>query len=147
MDQAIRSSMTRSVKVEGYAVKLGLELIEVSDGHAVVEMVPLDDDVNLFGMVHGGAIFSLMDEAFQVSCNSHGRMAVALNVNVVFHNPARAGCRLRAVSREISLSKKTATYQIRVMDRDKTLIASALALAYRKREKLPFMDGEPEPTV
>ena len=85
MDQETRSSIIKSVKAEGYAGKLGLKLIDFSDGYAIVEMVPTNDDVNIFGMVHGGAIFSLMDEAFQISCNSHGRVAVALNVNVVFH--------------------------------------------------------------
>ena len=139
MDQKIRSSIIKSVKAEGYAGKLGLKLIELSDGYAIVEMVPMNDDVNIFGMVHGGAILSLMDEAFQISCNSHGRVAVALNVNVVFHNPAKTGCRLRAESKEISLSKKTATYEIKVMDDNDILIASCQALAYRKREKLPFL--------
>jgi len=147
MDQEIRSSMIKSVKAEGYAGKLGLKLIELSDGYAIVEMVPLNDDVNIFGMVHWGAIFSLMGEAFQISCNSHGRVAVALNVNVVFHNPAKTGCRLRAESKEIYLSKKTATYEIKVMDDNDILIASCQALAYRKREKLPFLGGGSESTI
>ena len=147
MDQEIRSSMIKSVKAEGYAVKLGLKLVELSDGYAIVEMVPLNDDVNIFGMVHGGAIFSLMDEAFQISCNSHGRVAVALNVIFVFHNPAKTGCKLRAESTEIYLSNKTATYEIKVMDDNDILIASCQALAYRKRDKLPFLDKGSEPTI
>jgi len=147
MDQKIRSSMFKTVNDEGYAGKLGLKLIELSDGHAIVEMVPMNDDVNIFGTVHGGVIFSLMDEAFLASCNSHGRVSVAINVNVVFHNPAKTGRRLRAESKEISLSKKTATYKIKVMDDNDILIASCQALAARKREKLPFLDEGSEPTI
>lgn len=143
MNDEIRASFFRSVGNEGYSGKLGLELIDMAPGHAVVQMVPQKDDINIFGTVHGGAIFSLMDEAFQVSCNSHGRVAVALNVNVVFHNPAREGQRLKAESKEIHCSQKTATYDIRVTDEDELLIASCQALAYRKKERLTFLTEEP----
>ena len=139
MDEMIRSAIMERVSREGYAVKLGLKLVELSSGRAVVEMRPRSDDENIFGMVHGGAIFSLMDEAFQVSCNSHGRLAVALNVNVTFHAPAVFNCKLRAESRERHRSKKTATYDIRVTDEKGTLIASCQALAYRKKDRLPFL--------
>ena len=139
MDVEIRSSIFNRVAQEGYATKLGMKLIEMKPGHAIVEMVPDKEDTNIFDMVHGGAIFSLMDEAFQVSCNSHGTVAVALCVNVVYHNPAEAGSRLRAESREINCSKKTATYQIEVKDENDILIATCQALAYRKKDKLPFL--------
>ena len=43
--------------MEGYAEKLGLKLVRLSPGGAVVEMVPQKDDENIFGMVHGGAFF------------------------------------------------------------------------------------------
>ncbi len=140
MDEKVKSAIMERVSTEGYAEKLGLKLVELSSGRAVVEMRPKSDVANIFGMVHGAAIFSLMDEAFQVSCNSHGRMAVALNVNVTFHAPAEFNCTLRAESRERHRSKKTATYDINVTDEKGTLIASCQALAYRKRERLPFLD-------
>jgi acyl-CoA thioesterase len=140
MDETIRSAIMERVSMEGYAEKLGLKLVELSSGGAVVEMVPQKEDGNIFGMVHGAAIFSLMDEAFQVSCNSHGRVAVALNVNVTFHAPASFNRRLRAESKERHRSKKTATYHITVTDEEGTLIASCQALAYRKKERLPFLE-------
>ncbi len=144
MDEKIRSAIVERVSVEGYAGKMGLKLVELSTGGAVVEMVPRKDDENIFGMVHGGAIFSLIDEAFQVSCNSHGRVAVALNVNVVFHAPPAFNQTLRAESREQHRSKKTATYHITVIDEAGTLIATCQALAYRKRESLPFLREKPD---
>ncbi len=140
MDDGIKGPMLRKVAEEGYARKLGISLVEVAPGHAIVEMLTQEDDTNIFGMVHGGAIFSLMDEAFQVSCNSHGTVALALCVNVVYHNPVSEGCKLRAESREIHRSKKTATYDIRVTDEGNVLVASCQALAYRKKDKLPFLN-------
>ncbi len=140
MDEAFRNGLRGRVTREGYARKLGMHLVDLKPGYAMVEMVPDESDENIFGTVHGGVIFSLMDEAFQLSCNSHGTVAVALSVNVVYHNPVRRGCRLRAESLELHRSKKTGTYHIKVVDDEGVLIASCQALAYRKKDRLPFAD-------
>lgn len=139
LHESIRSAMFTRVEEEGYANKLGLRLLAVEEGYARVEMKPAAVDENIFGMVHGGAIFSLMDEAFQISCNSHGTVAVALSVNVVYHSPPETGATLTAESREIHRSAKTGTYDIRVRDEKDRLIASCQALAYRKKDRLPFL--------
>ncbi|HUU41849.1 MAG TPA: hotdog fold thioesterase, partial [Desulfatiglandales bacterium] len=97
------------------------------------------DMANIFNMTHGGAIFSLVDEAFEISCNTHGTVAVALNMTISYHrSPEREGV-LRAESREIHRSSKTATYDIKVTQGEDVLIASCQAMAYRKKEKLPFL--------
>lgn len=140
MDEKVISSIFNEVSKESYARKLGMRLVNLGPGHAIVEMDPQDDTMNIFGMTHGGAIFSLIDEAFQVSCNSHGRVAVALNVTVTYHQPPDRKSILRAESKELHRSQKTATYEIRVTDENDELIASCLALAYRKKDALPFLD-------
>ena len=139
MDKKIISSVTTRIEIEPYARKLGVRLVELEPGRAVVEMPVHDEMNNIFGIIHGGAIFSLIDEAFQASCNSHGTVAVALNVNVTYHQPPQKKGKLKAESIELHRSKRTATYQIRVTDDEETLIASCLALAYRKGEPLPFL--------
>lgn len=136
------ASICRRVEDEAYARKLGIRLVELKPGHAIVEMDYSEDDTNIFGMIHGGAIFSLIDEAFQASCNSHGRVAVALNVTVTYHQSPDRNSRLRAESKEIHRSQRTGTYNIRVTDGNNNLIATCLALAYRKSEPLPFLEDK-----
>ena len=114
MDETVIASISNRIENEPYSKKLGMRLVELQPGRAVVEMVPGEDIANIFGMIHGGAIFSLIDEAFQASCNSHGRVAVALNVNVTYHHSPARGSTLRAESNEIHLTNKTATYDIKV---------------------------------
>jgi acyl-CoA thioesterase len=143
MDDKVVSSIKRRVKKETYAKNLGMTLIELEPGHAVVEMAPGEDTVNILGMTHGGVIFSLIDEVFQVSCNAHGRVAVALSMTITYHQSPDRKCKLRAESKEIHLSHKTGTYEIRVTDEKNTLIATCLALAYRKKDRLPFLEEEP----
>lgn len=139
MDTKIIDAIKERVAEEAYAKKLGLRLIKLEPGYALVEMA-LDDDMgNIFDMAHGGAIFSLIDEAFEISCNTHGTMAVALSMTVTYHRPPSRGGTLRAESNEVYRSAKTATYDIKVTEGENTLIATCQALAYRKKEKLPFL--------
>jgi acyl-CoA thioesterase len=145
MESKTGQEFYRQVEREPYARKLGMRLAEVEPGRAVVEMRPGRDCENILGSVHGGAVFSLMDEAFQVSCNSHGTLAVALSVTVTYHRPPRFEGTLRAESREIHRSRSTGTYSITVTDDRGDLIASCQALAYRKKEALPFLSGKGGP--
>jgi acyl-CoA thioesterase len=135
----VREAIRARVAGEPFARKLGLRLVEVKEGFARVEMDVAEDMANVFGMVHGGAIFSLMDEAFQVACNSHGSMAVALNISISFHAAPNMGCRLIAEAHEIHRTSRTGHYAIRVTDDTGRLIASCQALAYRKGKPLPFL--------
>ena len=139
MDNKAIDAIRRRVAEEAYAGKLGLIVRKVEPGYALVEMVLSDDMGNIFDMAHGGAIFSLIDEAFEISCNTHGTVAVALSMTVTYHRPPSRGSVLRAESREIYRSTKTATYDIKVTEGEDVLIATCQALAYRKKEKLPFL--------
>ena len=140
MDKKVIEAIKQRVAAEPFARKLGLRLLRLEPGYALVEMDLKSDMVNIFGMAHGGAIFSLIDEAFEISCNTHGTVAVALNITVTYHRPPTKRGVLRAESKEIYRSRKTATYEIRVTEgENNSLIASCQALAYRKEEKLPFL--------
>ncbi len=144
MDASVKERLMAEAASEGYVGKLGLEVVDVASGRAVVEMSPGPDDENLFGYVHGGVICGLMDEAFQLACNSHGTIALALNINVAFHAPAFKGRRLKAEAKEVHLGRRTATYTIWVKDDKDRLIASCQATAYRKGVALPFLDCSTE---
>ncbi len=141
MDDEVIQSIKRQVQKERFARKLGLRLITLGPGHAIVEMEPQEELTNIFGMIHGGAIFSLIDEAFEVSCNAHGTVAVALSMTVTYHRAPDQKSTLRAESVEIHRSAKTGTYEIKVTDEHNALIASCTALSYRKKEKLPFLEA------
>jgi acyl-CoA thioesterase len=136
------ASLKERVRKERYSRMLGITLLELEPGRALVEMQPRKDLTNIFDMVHGGAIFSLIDEAFELSCNAHGTVAVALSMTLTYHNAPDPDSVLQAESREIHRSRKTATYEIKVRDRNNLLIASCQALAYRKEVPLPFLDKE-----
>ncbi len=139
MDEKIRSAFIKQIEKESFAKKLGLLLVDVQEGCAKVEMRFTEDLENMFGMAHGGAIFSLMDAAFEVASNSHGTMAVALNMNINYLASPAKGALLNAEAREINKTRRTATYDIRATDDSGKLLATCQALVYRLDKPLPFL--------
>ncbi len=142
MDEKLRQAFHSGVEKEPFASKFGLKLLEIGDGYSKVEMKFRPDMENLFAMAHGGALFALIDEAFETAANSHGTLSVALNMNVAFIASPKPGSTLRAEAREVSLTRKTASYDIKVHDELGNLVASCMALVYRKGQPLPFMEEE-----
>ncbi|HDQ04651.1 MAG TPA: hotdog fold thioesterase [Deltaproteobacteria bacterium] len=140
MDERIRKAILQKVAQEPFAEKLGLKLINVDEGYAKVGMVFTGELENMFGMAHGGAVFSLIDAAFEVASNSHGTMAVALNMNINYLASPALGATLTAEAREINRTKKTATYDIRAADDKGMLLAVCQALVYRLEKPLPFLE-------
>jgi len=140
MDPKIKEAIFRQVDKEPFAKKFGLSLLKLEEGYSRVEMKFNPDMENLFGMAHGGALFSLIDEALETASNSHGTIAVALNVNITYISPPFPESRLIAEAREFSKTQKTAGYDIKVFDDQNNLICSCQALVYRKGESLPFLE-------
>jgi acyl-CoA thioesterase len=140
MDPKVRDAIYRAVEKEPFARALNMVLITLESGYSVVEM-PYDPAAmnNIYDRAHGGAIFALIDEAFETACQSHGTIAVALNVNVTYVSSPKAGARLKAEAQEVSRTKKTASYDIKVWDLDGPLIATCQALAYRTGKPIPFL--------
>ena len=139
MDNKVKEAIFRKVESEPFAQKFGIKLLDLDEGYSKVEMKFTPDMENILGMAHGGALFALIDEAFETASNSHGAVAVALNMNITYISSPSLGSRLIAEAREFSRTQRTANYEIKVLDDQKNLIASCQALVYRKGENLPFL--------
>ncbi len=140
MEQTVREAIYRAVQQEPFAQALNMELVVLEHGYSAVEMTyePAAMD-NIYARAHGGAIFALIDEAFETASQTHGTIAVALNVNVNYISSPQAGARLRAEAQEVSRTKKTATYDIKVTDQDGGVIATCHALAFCTGKPIPFV--------
>jgi acyl-CoA thioesterase len=140
MDQAVEEAIYRAVEKEPLARAFKMELVALDEGSSVVEMAydPAVMD-NIYARAHGGAIFALIDEAFETASQTHGTIAVALNVNVTYVTSPEAGARLRAEAHEVSKTNKTASYDIKVTDHQGQVIATCQALAFRTGKPIPFL--------
>ena len=140
MDQKIKNAIESAVKNEPLARTFKIQLVKLDTGVSTVEMIYEPDRMNnIYRRAHGGAIFALIDEAFETACQTHGTIAVALNVNVTYISSPKDRSKIRAEAREISRTKKTASYDIKVFGPDRKLIATCQALAYRTGKPIPFI--------
>ncbi|WP_175265676.1 MULTISPECIES: PaaI family thioesterase [Methanothrix] len=131
--------MLRSkVDEQPFARRLGMRLVELDEGYSKVVMEPSWENRNFFGTVHGGAIFSLIDQAFGAAANSHGAVAVAISVTVDYLRPASPDETLYAEAREVSRTRRISTYNIEVRNQEGQLKATCLAMAYRRDERIQF---------
>ena len=135
MDQEFQQQLLLRFRQNPYAELLGIELLEVKPGYGRLSMVVREDMVNFHGMPHGGAIFSLADEAFGAASNSHGQVAVALNIEISYLRMVVPGTKLIAEATEEHLGKRTALYHITVSTDDGDLVASCHGVVYRKNER------------
>lgn len=140
MENWKKAAFHKKVSEEPFAKLLNITLKEVKEGYALCEMEYTEQMDNIYGSAHGGAIFSLIDEAFEISSNSHGTVAVALNINVTYMKPPKKNTLLRAESKEINRTRRTASYEITVRDVS-NLIAVCQALVYRKDDPIPFLSS------
>ncbi len=140
MDQKVRNAIYNAVENEPFAKAMKMKLVELELGYSAVEMIYEPDNMNnIYDRAHGGALFALIDEAFETAGQTDGTIAVALNVNVTYVSSPEPGVKLRAEAQQASQTKKTASYDIKVTDRNGNLIATCSALAYRNGKPIPFL--------
>ncbi|HEY2212071.1 MAG TPA: hydroxyphenylacetyl-CoA thioesterase PaaI [Bradyrhizobium sp.] len=93
---------------------LGMDILQIKAGEAVLTMTVKPHMVNGHGIAHGGFIFLLADSAFAFACNSHNERTVAAQCNISFIRPGKLGDRLVATAREISRTGRSGIYDVRV---------------------------------
>jgi acyl-CoA thioesterase len=122
-------------KNDKFAERSNIELLTVAPGQARARMTVHPHHLNALGTVQGGAIFTLADFAFAAASNSHGTVAVGINVSISYLKAARAGT-LWADAKEISRNFKLGTYTVEVKDDAGDLVALFQGMVYRKSEKV-----------
>lgn len=102
---------------------LGIELIAVEPGSAVLLMVVGAQMVNWHNTCHGGFIYLLADTAFGYACNSRNQRMVAQHCSITYLNPAQRGDRLTAQAIERQRAKRSGIYDVAVTRADGIAIA------------------------
>ena len=89
---------------------LGMQVLDVGPGRAVISMVVRPDMLNGHAICHGGLITTLADSAFAFACNSHNELTVASGFSIDLLAPGRLGDVLTATCTELSKAGRTGVY-------------------------------------
>ncbi len=128
-------AINNHIQKDAFAKFLGAKVEIPKPGHSRVSLTIDENMTNFHGTTHGGIIFSISDMAFAAACNSHGKVAVALNVSICFLKPSFPGDRLVAEAKEEHSSRRTSLYDIKIYNEDTgELIAKTQDQAYRKEK-------------
>jgi len=126
--QQLRAFM-ESGKRPGIGDSLDFDLVEVGDGLAVFAGVPGPHAYNPMGIVHGGYFATLLDSA--CGCAAHSKLSAqqaytTLELKIAFHKAMTAQTgRVRAEGRVVTIGRRVAFAEARLVDTSGTLYATA----------------------
>jgi len=110
---------------EPIASFLNMKLVELSPGYAKVTMRMLPEYQNFNGLIYGGIIMSVADQAFAYASNSMTPGSVASQFNLHFIAGAKVGDELTAECRVVKSGRKVGVSEMTVINQDGKLLAKA----------------------
>lgn len=116
---------------DAFARHCGVEILEIGNGTAKGRLVIGPEHLNGVGIVHGAAIFALADAVFAAASNSHGYVAVAININISYLKSTESGV-LYAQAVENNVRGRIGSYTITIADDADQTVSLFEGLVYRK---------------
>lgn len=120
-----------------FAQLIHMKLLEVQPGFARSTLPVTDQMVNIYQMAHGGAIFSVADQACEAAGNSFGKPAVALQHNIHFLAAGKAGDTLEATAKVTNRSNRVGLIEFEVRNQEGLVLAVGQQLIYFKKAENP----------
>lgn len=118
--------------------RLGIEIVEVSASR-VVGTMPVEGNLQLHGLLHGGATAALAETLGSLGAWAHagaGMTVVGVDLNITHHRAVTGG-RITGVATPLYAGKTTATYAIDATNEAGERVATArLTCALRPRPAL-----------
>ena len=107
---------------DAYSRWLGVEVLEIAPGRAVVRMMIRPEMCNGFGVCHGGVSFGFADTAFAFACNTQGNLAVSIENGMTYPAAIRPGEVVTATATESARSNRILYYNVHVTKADGTVV-------------------------
>jgi len=112
-------------KREPIASFLRMRLVELTPGYAKVVMPLTAEHQNFNGLIFGGIIMAVADQAFAYASNSAAYPSIASQFNIHFVAGASAGDELTAECRVVRSGRRVGISEITVTNQEGKLIAKA----------------------
>jgi acyl-CoA thioesterase len=126
-----QQDLEKMLENDAFSRWLGLVVDDITEGGCRLHYTVKPDMLNGFHIIHGGVVFSASDSAFAFACNSHGRLALALDVSITFTKAAKLGEVLTVEAKEVHLGNKTSVYDIVTKNEKGEIVAIFKGTAYR----------------
>ncbi|WP_052592034.1 hotdog fold thioesterase [Aureispira sp. CCB-QB1] len=125
---------------DAFSQWLGIEIVDLDAGKAVLKMVVRDEMTNGFGIAHGGITYSLADSALAFASNAYGRHSVSIETSISHTQPVRVNDVLLASVCEESLNHKIGVYRVLIENQSKETVAIFKGTVYRSSKEWEVME-------
>ncbi len=116
---------------DAFSQWLGINVIDVGEGSAILEFTVRPEMLNGFYILHGGVSYSVADSALAFAANSHGIQSVSIETSISHTKPAKIGDKIRAIAQEINRTNKIAIYSVEILNQNNEKIALFKGTVYR----------------
>ena len=139
MEDQSRAIYDEMIRKDYCSQWMGVELLHIRQGYCQLKMTVRQEMLNGFGLLHGGIAYAFADSAFAFASNSYGRISVSINGTMNYSKSAREGDVLIAEATEVSVTNKTATFDVALKEEQSgELFYSFRGMVYRTtKEVLP----------
>ena len=134
--QQLAEQVRDAMLADDHASKmLGMQVVDVAPGRAVVRMTVRQDMLNGHALCHGGLIATLADSSFAFACNAYNELSVASGFSIDLLAPGRLGDVLTATCSEAAKGGRTGLYDSEVCNQRGERIALFRGRSYTARGK------------
>ena len=127
--------VNKMINGDAFSQWLGIKVLEINEGHCTLEMTIRDEMTNGFNIAHGGIAYSLADSALAFAANSYGIQSMSIETSISHTKKVKSGDVLKAITKEVNKSNKTAIYYITITNQDNMEIAHFKGTVYRTDRK------------
>jgi acyl-CoA thioesterase len=114
---------------------LGMNIVEVGPGRAVLSMTVREDMVNGHDICHGGLMATLADSSFAFACNSYNEITVASGFSIDIVAPGKLGDVLTSRCHEVSKAGRTGVYDAEITNQRGERVAVFRGRSYTMKGK------------
>lgn len=129
-------AVSKMLKSDGFSAWLGIELVEVHPGRAIVRMKIRKEMLNGFNICHGGIPYSLADSALAFAANTQGLVSLSIENSITYLSKVFEGDVITAEALEISTGNKFGIYNVSIQKSDGTKVAFLKGLVYKTTKEL-----------
>lgn len=118
-----------ALKTAPFPALLGLELVDLKFGEAVLKLKMRDELRQPYGLLHGGATASLIDTATAfalISCQTEGEQSTTVDLTIHYLRPHTEG-ELTCTAKIVRAGRRISTVSAEAVNEEGKLIATALS--------------------
>ncbi len=116
---------------DAFSQWLGIEILDLDAGSALLQMRVRPEMTQGFGIAHGGITYSLADSALAFASNAHGIKALSVETSISHLLAVQSGDILTAKATEESLSNKFGLYHVKITNQHDKTVALFKGTVYR----------------